>query len=72
MSNYLKNVLVGFARPTSTAQAVALAHNHQNSESFNLFYPSPSPESKPDAPAKSPRQLSSEAKQRLSYPITQS
>ena len=62
MSNYLKNVIVGFARPTSTAQAVALAHNHQNNDSFNLFYATPQSELKPDAATKSPRQLSSEAK----------
>ena len=66
MSNYLKNVLVGFTRPTATtAEKVVLALNQQNGESFNLFYQNPSHDSKKksDSRAKgSPRQLSSEAK----------
>ena len=40
MSNYLKNVLVGFARPTTaTAEKVVLALNNQTSEQFPIFYP---------------------------------
>ena len=40
MSNYLKTVLVGFARPTTaTAEKVARALNNQASEPFPIFYP---------------------------------
>ena len=56
MSNYLKNVLVGFRCPSSTAQVVAIAHNKKN----GVFYSNPSPEKNSDTNNKSPRQLSSE------------
>ena len=72
MSNYLKNVLA-FARPTTSAPAVALSSSKKNGDSRSLFYPSSQPEQqKKDRGSKSPRQLSSDAKQRLSYPIPQS
>ena len=72
MSNYLKNVLA-FARPTTSAPAVALQKSQKNGDSRSLFYPSTQPEKqKNDQGTKSPRQLSSEATQRLSYPIPQS